>query len=61
MAKGKSFIAGAIKHPGALRAKAHREHMSPIQFAEKERNAPGKTGQQARFALELRSFHKKGK
>lgn len=59
MAKGKNFIAGAIKRPGALRAKAHRAHMSPMVFAEKERHAPGRTGREARFALELRSFHKK--
>ena len=44
------FIQGAIKHPGALTEKAHAAGESPMAFARSHASAPGKTGQQARFA-----------
>lgn len=56
----KNFIKGAIKHPGAL----HRElgvpqgKKIPEKMLEKAAKAPGKLGQRARFAEELKGFHK---
>src|SRR3990170_6212526 len=65
MAKRKKFwIAGAIKKPGALRAKAKaagalKDGISPSYLAEKAKEA-GTTGKQARLARTLKSFHKGG-
>lgn len=55
---GKKFIAKAIKHPGAFRAKAKRAGMSTRAYAQKEKHASGKTGAQARLALTLMGMHK---
>lgn len=58
--KGKNFIAGAIKKPGAL----HKElgvpkgGKIPAKKLAKAANAPGKEGQRARFAEELKGFKK---
>lgn len=51
------FIQGAIKHPGALTAQAHKEHETPMQFAQEHKHSPGKTGQRSRFALTLKGMH----
>lgn len=57
MAK-KHWIAGAIKHPGALTASAKRAGMSPMAFAEKHKGDSGTTGKRSRLALTLRKMHK---
>jgi hypothetical protein len=43
------FIAGAIKRPGALTAKAENAGESTQEFASQHEKDPGLTGQQARF------------
>lgn len=53
------FIAGAIKRPGAFTAKAKRAGVSLGVYAEREKSATGRTGQQARLALILRKEAKK--
>ena len=52
----KNWIAGAIKHPGALTKKANKAGMSPMAFADKHAGDSGQTGRQARFAKELQGF-----
>jgi hypothetical protein len=52
----KHFIASAIKRPGALTRKAKRAGQSPMGFAAKHKHDSGRTGQQARFALTLRTL-----
>ena len=56
------WIAGAIKHPGAFKAKAQKAGMSTHAYAEKMKGASGATGRQARLALTLMGMHhgKKG-
>jgi hypothetical protein len=56
---GRKWIAGAIKHPGALTASAKKAGMSPMAFASKHEHDSGTTGRRARLALTLRGFHKK--
>lgn len=57
----KKFIAGAIKKPGAL----HKElgvpegKKIPAKTLAKAAKAPGKEGQRARFAEELKGFKKR--
>lgn len=60
MSKGKNFIAGAIKKPGALRAALGAPKGKPIPAAKlaAAAKAPGKLGQRARFAEELKGFRK---
>lgn len=53
MKDGGHFIQKAIKHPGALRAAAHKAGESTHQFAEKHKHDSGKTGNRARLALTL--------
>ena len=59
----KRWIKKAIKHPGALRAKAKKAGESTHAFAEQHKHDSGKTGAQARLALTLEqmypSHHKK--
>ncbi len=57
MAK-KNFIAGAIKHPGALREELGAKKGEPISAAKLDAAAkkPGKIGQRARFAQTLRKM-----
>ena len=55
----KNWIAGAIKHPGALTRKAKRAGESPMAFAHSHAGASGTTGKQARLAITLSKFHKK--
>lgn len=47
------FITGAIKRPGAFKAKAKRAGMSTSAYAQKEKHAKGRLGQEARFDLIL--------
>lgn len=51
------FIAGAIKRPGALTAKAKAAGQSTAAYASEHAHDKGLTGKQARFANLLRSFH----
>lgn len=57
----KKFIARAIKHPGALTAKAKAEGESPMEYAHEHMHDKGQTGKQARFAVELQGFNKNRK
>jgi hypothetical protein len=57
MAKAKHFIAGAIKHPGAMTAAAKREGVSNSAYEAEHAHDSGKAGQRARFALILKGFH----
>lgn len=60
MAKG--FIQGAIKHPGALTAKAKAANMSIYAFAVAHQHDGDQTGAQARFYLHvLKKVHHKKK
>lgn len=60
----KHWIAGAIKHPGALHKQMHvpqgqKIPLSKLQMAARK---PGKLGQRARLAMALMKMHKnKGK
>lgn len=55
MAKG-GWIAGAIKHPGALTRQAHAAGQSPMEFANAHKHDSGVTGNRARLALTLSHF-----
>ncbi len=55
----KNWIKGAIKHPGALRAKAKAAGESTQQFARQHKGDKGATGKQARLALTLGKMRKK--
>lgn len=54
----KNFIQKAIKKPGALRKELGAKKGKPIPAAKLQAAAkkPGKIGQRARFAMELKSF-----
>ena len=52
-----NWIAGAIKHPGALTRSAHRAGQSPMAFAKSHAGAGGVTGRRARLALTLSKLH----
>ena len=54
----KNWIAGAIKHPGALTKSAHKAGESPMAFAAEHKHASGKTGKRARLALSLQALRK---
>ena len=54
----KNWIAGAIKHKGALTKKAKKAGESPMDFAHDKMHASGKTGQQARLAMTLSKLRK---
>ncbi len=49
----KNFIAGAIKRPGAFKAKAEKAGESTAQYAQEKKDAPGRLGKQARLAVTL--------
>lgn len=53
----KKWIAGAIKHKGALTRKAHKAGQSPMAFAHAHAHDKGTTGKQARLAITLRGMH----
>lgn len=56
----KQWIAKADENAhGQFRAKAKKAGMSTRMFAQKEKNAPGKTGKQARLASTLMGLNKK--
>ena len=55
----KKWIAGAIKHEGALTRKAKAAGMSPMAYARKHLGDPGTTGKQARLAITLSKMRKK--
>ena len=59
--KKKKWIQGAIKHRGALQAKAKAAGEGTMEYAEEKKSAPGRTGKQARLALTLRKIAKKKK
>jgi hypothetical protein len=54
-----NWIAGAIKHPGALTRKAKKAGESVSEFASEHAGDSGTTGKQARLAKTLKSFHHK--
>ena len=53
----KNWIKGAIKHPGALKAKAEAAGESTKEFADKHKSESGETGSQARLAETLMGMH----
>jgi hypothetical protein len=60
----KDFIKGAIKHPGALRATAKKQHLisggealTAADLATLARSRNPTTRKRAQFAKELKSFH----
>jgi len=58
------WIKGAIKRPGALRAKAARAGAITSKgtisrsFLQRSAKKPGRTGRQARLAITLRKMHR---
>lgn len=58
----KNWIAGAVKHPGALRAELGAKSGEPIPAGKLAAAAkkPGKLGQRARLAMTLKRMHGKG-
>lgn len=56
---GGNWIAGAIKHPGALTRQAHAAGQSPMAFAAAHKGDSGTTGRRARLALTLRGLARK--
>src|ERR1043165_122347 len=62
----KNFIAGAIKHPGALRKELHvkKGHKIPAEKLKKAAHHKGVEGRRARLAITLKKLghrkHKKG-
>jgi len=58
--KTKKWIAGAIKHPGALRSALHvpKGQKIPASKLAKAAKAPGKMGQRARLAQTFKKMHK---
>lgn len=61
MAEKRKWIKGAIKHPGALKAKAKAAGETTREFAAKHADDPGTTGKQARLAETLMGMHHKSK
>ncbi len=55
----KNWIAGAIKHPGALKKAASAAGESTHAYAESHKHDSGKTGARARLALTLGKMRKK--
>lgn len=55
-----NFIKGAIKRPGAFKAKAEKAGMSTAAYAAKEKSAPGRLGKQARLATTLMGMNHRG-
>lgn len=54
----KNWIAGAIKKPGAFKAKAKAAGESTAAYAAEKAKAPGKLGKQARLAQTLMKMNK---
>jgi hypothetical protein len=58
----KHWIAGAVKHPGALTRAAKASGQSNSSYAREHQHDSGKAGQRARFALQMEKFmREKGK
>lgn len=57
--KPKRWISKAIKHPGALRAKAEAAGETTREFAEQHKGDSGATGEQSRLAETLMGMHKR--
>lgn len=55
----RNWIAGAIKHPGALTKSAKKAGESPMEFAREHEHSSGVTGKRARLALTLSKLRKK--
>jgi hypothetical protein len=55
------WMQNAVKHPGALTEKAKRAGQTPMEFARAHYHAKGKTGQQARFAVNAQKRKHYGK
>lgn len=55
------WIQSAVKHPGLETAKAKRAGMGVQAYAASKQHAPGKAGQRARFALNMKALAAKGK
>ena len=53
----KNWIAGAIKHPGAMTATAKKEGVSNSAYEQEHKHDSGKAGQRARLALSLKGLH----
>ena len=53
-----NWIAGAIKHPGALTQQAHRAGESTMAFAKEHEHDSGVTGRRARLAETLSKLRK---
>ena len=53
-----NWIAGAIKRPGAFKAKAKKAGMSTSAYASKMKGAKSRTGKQARLAITLGKMRK---
>ena len=53
-----NWIAGAIKHPGALTKKAKSAGETNSEYEQQHKHDSGKTGKQARLALTLKSLNK---
>ncbi len=54
----KHWIAGAIKHPGAMTAAAKREGISTSAYEAEHKGSSGHSGQMARLALSLKGLGK---
>lgn len=46
-----NWIAGAVKHPGAFTAAAHKAGKGVQEYAHEKAHAPGKLGARARLAM----------
>lgn len=55
----KHWIAGAIKHKGALTKSAHAAGENPMQFAQEHKGDSGTTGRRSRLAITLSHMRKK--
>jgi hypothetical protein len=58
---GRKWMKKAVKHPGALTAKAKRAGMSVQAYAQKHKHDSGVTGEEARFAVTAKKVAKKRK
>ena len=56
-----NWIKGAIKRPGAFKAKAQAAGSSTSAYAKKMKGKGGRTGKQARLAITLSKMNKGGK
>lgn len=57
--RGRKWIAGAIRRPGAFTRKARAAGMGVQAYARKKKGAAGRLGRQARLALTLGRISKR--